>query len=98
MGRGQTDRADADSLLAAVESAVAAARVRRPDAAFPGLAPPAPLAGAGHWDDATADATPDERAAVVREFVAAAGGLETAGYCSSRCGPSRVYANTAGQR
>ncbi len=91
-----TDRADADSLLAAVESAVAAARVRRPDAAFPGLAPPAPLAGAGNWDDATADATPDQRAAVVREFVAAADGLETAGYVESMRTES-VYANTAGQ-
>lgn len=91
-----TDRADADSLLAAVESAVAAARVRRPDAAFPGLAPPAPLAGPGNWDDATADATPDQRAAVVREFVAAAEGLETAGYVESMRTES-VYANTAGQ-
>ena len=78
-----TDRADAGSLLAAVESAVAAARVRRPDTGFGGLAPPAPLAGTGNWDDATADATPDQRAAVVREFVTAADGLETAGYVES---------------
>jgi len=91
-----TDRADADSLLATVESAVAAARVRPPDTAFPGLAPPAPLARTGNWDDATADATPDQRAAVVRDFVAAAGGLETAGYVESMRTES-VYANTAGQ-
>lgn len=91
-----TDRADADSLPAAVESAVAAARVRRPDTAFGGLAPPAPLAGAGNWDDATAEATPDQRAAIVHEFVAAADGLETAGYVESMRTES-VYANTAGQ-
>jgi predicted Zn-dependent protease len=78
-----------------VESAVAAARLRKPDAAFPGLAPPAPLAGAGNWDDATADATPDQRAAVVREFVDAAGGLETAGYVETMRSES-VYANTLG--
>jgi predicted Zn-dependent protease len=91
-----TDRADADSLLATVHAAVAAARVRPPDTAFPGLSPAAPLAGAGNWDDATADATPDQRAAVVREFVAAAGGLETAGYVESMRTES-VYANTTGQ-
>ena len=35
----------------------------------------------GDWDEATAHAEPDERADRVREFVDAAGGLETAGYC-----------------
>jgi predicted Zn-dependent protease len=91
-----TDRADADSLRAAVESAVAAARVRPPDLAFPGFAPPAPAQGTGNFDDATADATPEQRAAVVREFVDAAGGLETAGYVESMRTES-VYANTLGQ-
>lgn len=91
-----TDRADADALLAAVESAVAAARLRKPDPAFPGLAPAAPLASTGNWDDATADATPDQRAAVVREFVEAAGGLETAGFVET-LRVEGVYANTAGQ-
>ncbi len=91
-----TDRADADSLVATVEAAVAAARVRPPDRGFPGFAPPAPLESAGNWDDATADATPDQRAAVVREFVDAAGGLETAGYVESMRSES-VYANTLGQ-
>ena len=76
----ETDRADADSLARTVESAVAAARLRKPDPAFPGLAPVAPVATGGNWDDATADATPDQRAAVVRDFVDAAGGEETAGY------------------
>jgi predicted Zn-dependent protease len=91
-----TDRADADSLLATVEAAVAAARVRPPDPGFPGLAPPAALESAGNWDDATADATPEQRAAVVREFVDAAGGLETAGYVQTMR-TEGVYANTLGQ-
>jgi len=91
-----TDRADADSLLRTVESAVAAARVRPADPAFPGLSPAAPVDAPGNWDDATADATPDQRAAVVREFIDAAGGLEAAGYVQTERTESR-YANTLGQ-
>jgi predicted Zn-dependent protease len=115
-----TDRADADSLVRAVESAVAAARLRPADPAFPGLTPPTPLplrvaanlagpatglyppvdgvpdGSGGNWDDATADATPNQRAAVVREFVDAAGGLETAGYVQTMR-TEGVYANTLGQ-
>jgi predicted Zn-dependent protease len=90
-----TDRADADSLVATVEAAVAAARLRRPDAGFPGLSPAAALHGTGNWDEATADATPDQRAAIVRDFVAAAGGLEAAGFVESRR-TEAVYANTSG--
>lgn len=91
-----TDRADADALVATVEAAVAAARVRPADPGFPGFAPPAPLATGGNWDDGTADATPDQRAAVVREFVDAAGGLETAGYVET-LRTEGVYANSLGQ-
>ena len=90
-----TDRADADSLVRAVESAVAAARLRPADPAFPGLAPPAAVATGGGWDDATAGATPDQRAAVVRDFVAAAGGLEAAGYVET-VRTEGTYANTLG--
>ena len=92
----ETDRADADSLTRTVESAVAAARIRPADPAFPGLSPPAPVGAGANWDDATAGASPDSRAAVVRDFVEAAGGLEAAGYVeTSRT--EGVYANTLGQ-
>lgn len=91
-----TDRADSDALVASVEAAVAAARIRPADPGFPGFAPAAPVGSAGNWDDATADATPDQRAAVVREFVDAAGGLETAGYVET-LRTEAVYANTLGQ-
>jgi predicted Zn-dependent protease len=50
-----------------------------------------------HWDDATAGATPDQRAAVVAGFVEAAGGLETAGYCSTSAS-THVLVSTTGQR
>ena len=92
----ETDRADADALTRAVEAAVAAARLRPADTAFPGLAPAGPATDGGNWDDATADATPDQRAAVVREFVDAAGGLETAGYVRTER-TEAAYANTLGR-
>ena len=91
-----TDRTDAQALARTVESAVTAARLRKPDPLFPGLAPAAPVAFEGNWDDATADATPEARVAVVAAVVAAAGGLETAGYVETE----RIegeYANSLGQ-
>jgi predicted Zn-dependent protease len=92
----ETDRTDAGALARAAESALAAARLRKPDPAFPGLAPPAPVPTGGNWDDATADATPEQRAAVVRDFIDAAAGKETAGYVeTSRT--EAAYANTLGQ-
>ena len=54
------------------------------------LGPVAPL------DPATAGATPDDRAAIVKAFVDAAGGLETAGYCRTNHW-SGAFANSAGQ-
>jgi predicted Zn-dependent protease len=92
---GSTTLTDADGLRALVERTVAAARLCPPDLGWPGLAPPAPLTDAG-FDEATAGASPDERAARVRDFVAAAEGLETAGYC--RTSYTAVgFANNAGQ-
>ncbi len=92
-----TNRVDPAALARLVDSTVAAARHRPVDPAFPGLAGPAPAAGTGNWDPATAVTTPDQRAAVVREFIAAAGGLQTAGFVSTSS-ERAVYANTAGQR
>lgn len=66
------------------------------DPGWPGLAPPAPLAGEPGYDDQTADAGPDLRAAQVRAFVDAASGLTTAGYCRTRAW-TMAYANSAGQ-
>ncbi|MFK3982947.1 TldD/PmbA family protein [Micromonospora sp. NPDC050397] len=85
-----------DGLRALVRRTVDAARLCPPDPAWPGLTPPTPLAGAGNFDEATASASPDERADRVRDFVAAAGGLETAGYCRT-VSWSGAFANSAGQ-
>jgi predicted Zn-dependent protease len=106
---GSTTVTGADGLRALVERTVSAARHSPPDPAWPGLTAPAPLHhSAGHhgsgehsgldfgFDEATARATPAERAERVRDFVRAAGGLETAGFCRTvYC--SAAFANSAGQ-
>ena len=74
-----------------------AARLQPVDPGWPGLAPPAEGAAVDHWDDATADADPSRRAERIADFVAAAGGLETAGFCSTD-GVHTAFANSVGQR
>lgn len=93
---GSTTLTTAEGLTALVERTVAATRVAPPDPGWPGLAPPAPLTGAAGFDEATAGASPDERAERVRSFVDAAGGLETAGYCRTLRW-SGAFVNSAGQ-
>ena len=90
----QTDDAALDRL---VRSATEAARLRPPDPGWPGLAPAAPVPSVEHWDDDTASAEPAARAERVGAFVAAAGGLETAGFCATE-GATVAFANSAGQR
>ncbi|MEW2381638.1 metallopeptidase TldD-related protein [Micromonospora sp. NPDC047707] len=85
----------ADGLSALVERTLAAARLCPPDPAWPGLTPPAPTPSGAPVDEATAYAEPDERAERVRAFVAAAGGLEAAGYCRTAF-RSSAFANSAG--
>jgi predicted Zn-dependent protease len=86
-----------DALRALVDRTIAAARLRPADPEWPGLASAAPASPVEHWDDATAGATPDDRAAVVKAFVDAGGGLEGAGFCSTG-GRRSALANSAGQR
>jgi predicted Zn-dependent protease len=78
------------------ERTLAAAAVAPLDAGWPGVAPPEPLGAMAPIDPATRDASPDDRAARVRAFVDAAGGLETAGYCRTHHWRGG-FANSAGQ-
>ncbi len=100
---------DPAGLSGLVDRTIAAVRLSPPDAAWPGLTPPTPLhrsagyQGSGErsgldfgFDEATARAAPAERAQLVGDFMRAAGGLETAGYCRTRY-VSAAFANTAGQ-
>ena len=93
---GRTTVVDTDGLTALVERTIAAAALTPADPGWPGLAPPSPLAVDGAWDEATAQATPEDRASRVRAFVDAAGGLETAGYCRT-VHWAGGFANSAGQ-
>ena len=88
---------DDDAVERLVRSALDAARLRPVDHGWPGLAPPAPAPAVEHWDEATTQASPDTRADHVGAFVKAAGGLETAGFCSTK-GEVVAFANSAGQR
>jgi predicted Zn-dependent protease len=95
-----TTRVDDEALELVAQRALDAARLRPPDPDWPGLAPPAPLppgAADAHWDDATAAATPDQRAEIVRAFVDAGPGLAAAGYVSTK-GKHVAFANSLGQR
>jgi predicted Zn-dependent protease len=85
-----------DALRSLVERTAAAARLRPADPDWPGLTPPTPTTFDGSYDPATGEATPADRAALVRDFVAAAGGLETAGFCET-VGQVAAFANSAGQ-
>ncbi|HUH17088.1 MAG TPA: TldD/PmbA family protein [Methylomirabilota bacterium] len=92
-----TNQTDDEALARLVRSAVDAARLQPVDPAWPGLAPVAKAPEVEHWDTATADADPAERAGRVGAFVAAGGDLETAGFCSTE-GLEVAFANSAGQR
>jgi len=100
-----TNRSDDEALVRLVERALDAARLRPVDPDWPGLAPPAPAPEVDHYDEATALATPQARAEVVRDFVGQgralgqAGGpdLAGAGFCDTS-GWTSAFANSAGQR
>jgi len=88
--------ADEAHLRDLVEGVLVAAAVTPVDRDWPGLAAPEAPLPVDHWDDATAGATPDDRAGLVADFVAAAGGLVTAGAVSTE-GLHVSFANSAGQ-
>jgi predicted Zn-dependent protease len=93
---GSTTVVDAAGLESLVERTIAAARLCPPDATWAGLTPPTPIRADHFFDEETARATPQERAIRVRDFVLAAGGLETAGFCRTVYA-SGAFANSAGQ-
>ncbi len=100
VAKAATTRTEPDALAALVDRALAAAALRPADPEFAGFAPPAGVPPVDHWDDATAGATPDQRAAVVADFVGAGEGLgnaEAAGFCATEA-TVHVLASTTGQR
>lgn len=95
--RATTNRVDDEGLRSLVERTLEAARLRPPDPEWPGLAPPAPAPPVDHYDKATDEAAPRQRAEVVRAFLEAGPGMAGAGYCQTT---SEVagFANSGGQR
>jgi predicted Zn-dependent protease len=85
-----------DGLRELVDRTIAATRLSPHDPNWPGVTPPAPSTVSGNVDENTAAATPSERAARVRTFVDAAGGLPAAGYFRTVYS-SAAFANSAGQ-
>jgi predicted Zn-dependent protease len=83
-------------LSSLVDRAVALLAVAPPDPGWPGLVESAALANQSTLDEATRECTPAERAARVREFVAAAEGFDAAGYCRTTHWMGS-YRNSAGQ-
>jgi predicted Zn-dependent protease len=85
-----------EGLRELVDRVVEAARLCPPDPQWAGLTPPSPVGPDPTLDEATAFASPDERAARVRAFVDAGGGLDAAGYCATAL-LQGAFANSAGQ-
>lgn len=87
-----------------VDRTLEAARLRPVDPDWPGLVPSTvgtadePDGAADHFDEATHNASPEERAGVVRDFVDVVGPeLSSAGFCRTDSGQV-VFANSVGQR
>src|SRR5215813_9228004 len=77
---GSTTLTVTDALKDLVERTVAASRHTPADPGWPGLALPDPVDQPGTVDEDIVVASPADRAARVRAFVDAAGGLPTAGF------------------
>jgi len=92
----QTTVTGPDALAAFVDAALETASLQPADPDWPGLAPPAPVPDVEHADEATYEASPETRAAIVRDFVAAGDGMLAAGYCQTE-GRSVTFADSAGQ-
>ena len=94
---GTTTNLDAESLDRFVADTTEAARVQPVDPDWPGLVAPTEVPRLEHFDSATADASPEIRAAQVKAFVDAAPEMSAAGYCET-AGVDVVFANSAGHR
>jgi predicted Zn-dependent protease len=92
----QTTNTDADALARFVDATIEAAGHQPVDPEWPGLTSSAPIPDVDHFDAATAEATPSDRAARVKAFVDAGRGMLAAGYCET-VGHEVAFANSAGQ-
>jgi predicted Zn-dependent protease len=94
---GKTTRTSAEALESFVENTLATALRQPVDEDWPGLTEPVEIEKIEHYDAETADASPVERAELVRAFVDEGEGLLAAGYCETE-GGTHTFTNSAGQR
>lgn len=86
-----------DALDRFVDDTITVAGMQRVDESWPGLTQPIDVVEPHHFDDATAAASPADRAERVGDFVAAAEDLSAAGYCET-VGHDVAFVNTEGHR
>ncbi|WP_052667134.1 TldD/PmbA family protein [Nitriliruptor alkaliphilus] len=88
---------DPEGMRQLVERTLTSARMQPVDPTWPGATPPAEVTHVGNLDAATADATPDERARLVKDFVDEGPDLRAAGFVDTAT-TEAAFASTAGQR
>lgn len=92
-----TSRLSREGLHDLVERTLDLMQASPVDPGLPGLTPPHEVTARDHVAVSTAEATPDHRAGVVADFVAADPGADAAGYVETRH-TRAVYANSLGHR
>jgi predicted Zn-dependent protease len=92
---GSTTNHDPDALARFVKGIIEASRHQPPDPEWPGLAPIQSISQVDHYDEATAHASPSDRAERVKAFVDAGPGMRAAGYCET-VGREVAFANSNG--
>jgi predicted Zn-dependent protease len=86
-----------EALVSFVDATLATAAQQPVDGDWPGFGGPVDQSDIEHWDEATAEADPMDRAEAVRAFVDAGDGLVAAGYCQTEV-HGLAYGNTQGRR
>ena len=87
----------ADGLAAFVDAVIETAAQQPVDHKWPGIGDPAEHPAVDHWDEATADADPVDRALAVKAFVDAGEGMLAAGFCQTES-RGHAFGNTKGAR
>jgi predicted Zn-dependent protease len=93
-GVATTNKIDADGLAEVAERARAAARSSPPDAAFPGLAPPADPPKVEGYDEDTAALGPEEQAQLAGAAIEAGGDVPVYGFVTSAMSELAVASTT----
>ncbi|MEN8239947.1 MAG: metallopeptidase TldD-related protein [Actinomycetota bacterium] len=84
--------------LASFADAVIDTAAKQPvDDEWPGIGDPAGVVDVDHWDEATADADPVDRAMAVKAFVDAGDGMLAAGFCQTEA-RGHAFGNSNGAR